>query len=232
MPTELPQIRKDFFERLSSLLAPYGLKYIRSWSIFSRKTDYGSEQISFTWVSYPGDSFILEMSIGIRYDAIENLRKEFQLFLGSYKKYMNTIGNRLPGMFRDHWKGNYDISNRTDMEMALINVMDTISDIAFPYFERFSTLEAIADILWRDDDEARRLNSKREIPYEELAAAYLLDRREIFDDVISKYAEKLQKKAENSINDAETVAEYYRYEKKLRDKWTERDRLKNNQQTN
>ena len=226
MPTELPQLRKEFFDRLSSLLTPYGFKYTQSWNIFTRKIDHGSDQIRFTWVSYPGDSFILEMSIGVRYDAIENLFKEYRKYLGSYRKYTDTIGNLLPGMFRD-WTGTYDISNRADMETALINVMVTIRDIAFPYFERFSTLEAIADILWRDDDEARRLDLKESIPYRALTAAYLLDNREAFENVILKHVESLQIRAENSVHDAETVEEYRRFEKMLRDKWTERDSLGN-----
>ncbi|MHB1000655.1 MAG: hypothetical protein ACYC27_15550 [Armatimonadota bacterium] len=220
MPTEFDQLRKEFFEKLLDLLKPYGFKFIKSRTLYIRKTEYGFDDIYISWASY-GINFSFNMDIGVRYEIIETLYDKY-LHIESRSKYRDTIGNRLDNMFKSsEWY--WTISNRFDMEMAVPNMMDTIQKVAFPYFERFSTLEAIADILWRDDAEAIRLNMKKDIPFQALAAAYLLNRRDMFEAIVVKHAEKLRLKAEDFKPYADIIARYYNFIDDLRAKWVKID---------
>lgn len=217
MATDFKQLRNEFFEKLLDILKPLGFRFLKGETKYMRKTEIGLDIIDLTWVSYPSISFVFKMGIGVRHEGIEAMYADY---FDIDRRYAYTVGNRFENMFRS-FEFQWEISNREEMEMAVFNMMNTIENIAFPYFERFSTLEAIADILWRDDDEAKRMNLSERAPFMGLSAAYLLNRRDKFDELADKLDKKLESRPEELKYFADFYSRYFRFLDDMKKKWKE-----------
>jgi hypothetical protein len=194
MPTEFPRLRKELLKRFAEELAPLGFK--KSDQFYYRRTSYGKDIIHATFVSNPGRNFEIELSIGVRHDAVEEIIHEFAPPPEWLMSWTETIGNRLDNLLLDYntiediitKHVSWTIANDDDLEKELQSIMQMVRNFILPYIERFSSLEEIVRVLSSENKES----TKQDLfwgPWRAMhaiAAAFVLGDRNRFDEVIEQ----------------------------------------------
>jgi len=195
MPTEFPRLRKQFLKRFAEELAPLGFK--KSDQFYYRRTFYGKDIIHATFVAHPGHHFEVNLSIGVRHDAVENIVLEF---LTDYPKdlvtWSVTVGNRLDNLLLDfntiediiNKSVSWVISDENDLEEELQSIMRMVHDFILPYFQRFSSLEETLNVLSANDRESTRHHSRSAGwgAMDAVAAAFVRGDRNRFEEVVEQ----------------------------------------------
>ena len=127
--------------------------------------------------------------IGVRFDAIEELKDGFKAkppFPVPKKLMTYTLGGEFGNMVGEGQR-RWTIADDQDVATAASGIMEKLKTLGLPYFERFSSLEKILDVLSGDDKAAWQhccLHGDRAMSA--IAAAYLLSRKEECLDLIQR----------------------------------------------
>lgn len=222
MPTELARLRKEYLVAFAERLAPLGFK--RSGDRYYRVTGYGKDVIDAYFVSHPRFDFVITLSVGIRYEAVEKTMAEFLTYADAATlRQITTIGNRVPNMMRssyDDW--HWTVTNELDMLEAIEKSMGAVQTVALPYFERFSSLEAALDLLTRGYAESGRYNMWWEptVAMVAVTIAFLLGDRAVFDRVLAQQMEILaSERVQHNVNMAGLLPYAQRLFEALSERW-------------
>lgn len=191
MATHLQNLRQEFLSRFAEELGQYG--FARKGEDFARKTAYGRDLIQALFVAHPGKYFEVDLSIGVRHDAVESIVNPFTPRLDRDRwRWTKTVGNRLDNMLGRYMS--WRIADERELESGLRRMMDTLRVVAFPFFDRFSLLPECLKVLLRDDDEGRQFYVV-DVPraMAAVAAAFVLGDRKVFDEVV-EYKTRFLKK--------------------------------------
>lgn len=226
MVTRLQELRKEFLTILADALTP--LRFKRRGDNFYRAQPYGKDIIEMTFVSHPGLDFEAEIFIGVRHDVVEEIVNAHCPHIPKeLLKWTATVGNRLDNMTHSvDWK--WKISENVDLKQEVRNLMESaVRGIALPYFERFSSLEEVLQVLSRWDDESERMEMAIDFPsagMSAIAAAYVLENRNEFYHIFNSFLPVYKERAEQGNFVYESgLPEFLALADDLKKRWAEQE---------
>lgn len=226
MAIRLQELKKEFLGLLADALTPLGFK--RRGEDFYRLQPYGKDIISVTFVSHPELDFKVKLDIGVRHDTVEEMVNAYCPDMPkNMVKWTDTIGNRLDNLTRQFTEWQWEISEEADLKREVRNLMETaIHGIALPYFQRFSSLEEVLCILSKWDEESHRKKMLLDIPatgMKAIAAAYILNKRDVFDDLLLRFIPSYEERAREDIDCEQGLPHFLALAEDLKKRWSERE---------
>lgn len=147
------QIQNLLLKNLSNELSNIGFdKKIRGQS-FWKQFEGGRAMIHFSFIEHESD-FDVTISVSIRIDAIEDMINLSNKLLSKGEKQNTStvgceIGNLTSGMPK-----RYSITNQTNLDEILEQMMESIKSIALPFIVKYSNLETLLNAMISDDESA------------------------------------------------------------------------------
>ena len=190
MATSLQNVRKELLLRLGEELGEYG--FARKGEDFARKTVYGKDLIQAFFVPHPGKYLGVDLSIGVRHDAVEDLVNAFTPGIPrKLKPWTETVGNRLDNMLGQFMM--WTIENEEQLKWGIRRMLRTVRAVALPFFDRFSSLAECLKVLALDGEEGSQFKSGEPgRAMAAVAAAFVLGNRGTFDEVVEYKARFLR----------------------------------------
>lgn len=191
--TSLPSLKKALLARLEANLGLRGFRLSKQ--DFRRPTPWGWQGVHLSFILHPGIDYDVTVDFGVRHNQLEDMVFEpHPLIPESEKELSASIGAEL-GNFTQGLPRRWNVSNEYHVEPVARSILKALDDVVFPYFDRFSSLEAIFEIVSRDDREAEKNTS---LPDKRaklaLASAYLMRDRNVFDQLVQAKTEFLERK--------------------------------------
>ncbi len=208
-------------DQLLSLLAPRflerGFKFSRSQERAYKKTDFGKLIFQLGAIPHVTDVDII-VNLGIRHDALQELVHESDIFVRNGGKGTSSVGAELGNISQGNQR-RWTLASEEDVPEVAASITEAFDSIALPYFERFSSLEAILDVTSGEDSwihcpfhDAR---AKRAI-----AAAFLLGRRETFLQLVESKHKSLKERLSKGANfDERHIAAFDALAHRLSERW-------------
>lgn len=101
-----------------------------------------------------GDEFDVTADVAIRFDALEDLVNSDNKALSRAEKADTyTLGAEL-GNLRDRRQKAWEIRKLSQVEQVASGIYETYLQVAKPYIEKYSKMDAALEVLSRDDQEA------------------------------------------------------------------------------
>lgn len=190
-------LEKGLLSGLEGELKSKGFK--RKLTTFSQATAWGSNMLHLA-IRSRADGIEVSMDLAVRHDALETLVFQPDPLISEKEKVgIATLGADV-GYLTQGKIAPWRLSSEFMIEGTTAAIAQVADLVAFPFFERFNSLEAILDLLSRDDLEADHMCPLSwERARRALGAAYLLGRREQFHDLMqakSNYMERTRARSE------------------------------------
>ena len=180
-------------KQLDGNLKGYAFKLkISDWS-FKRKTSYGFDEIMFSFTTYREQCTEPVLRVGLRNEEICSIVNPHTDIWGEkLKKFNLTVSTGIQYLVNDGSTSRWSLQTEEDVAPAVAGIMHLVHNFAFPYFERFSSLEEILDVC-ASRDQSKAFNSVSEVrPAFGLAAAYLLGDRERYNSVLADLTDYIE----------------------------------------
>lgn len=199
------ELKQELMTYLEKNLAP--LEFKRSHQLFHRRTSTGKQILHISIIKRKTYINVVP-SVEIRHDQIEKL---YHLLLAEPSNLQTaTIGCEL-GKLSGKEIRMLKIESLSNVPRAAQAVLTTFGNTGPPFFEKYSSLERIFSILKKDEIET---NIYCPIPHvrakKALVAVYLLNRKDLYDDLVEKKISYLK-----TINTSDTI-DFLQFSVKLR----------------
>jgi len=174
-------LKQELMVFLEKRLTPH--EFQRSHQLFYRKTSTGKQILHVSIIRRKSYIDIVP-SVEIRHNEIERL---YHLLLGELPNLQTaTIGCELGNLSGNGTKM-LTIRELSDVPIAGEEILKTFWDVGQSFFVKYSSLERIFDVLIRDGKTAKIYCPLPDVRAKKtLIAAYLLNRKNIYDDLVDK----------------------------------------------
>jgi len=181
------EVKKEMLSFLEGQFSPK--EFYRSRQIFYRKVPIGKQMLHISFLKEK-DEINIVVDVDIRHDELENLFSTLEKI--PHNTLSASIGTELGKLSHENtimWAVN-DISNVPSIGIEIIS---RVSDVGWSFFEEYSSLEKIFDVLMDDKEIGQTLCS---IPHvrakKALTAAFLLQRRDFYNNIIESKTKFLE----------------------------------------
>jgi len=120
-----------------------------------KKTKDGLRAIHFSFSDY-GEQNYVSVSIGIRFDQIEDLVKFIPPYVKNKQIITYTLGADI-GDLENFKTSQWDISTESKFRSNLAEIIAKIKKYGFEYFEKYSSIESAAEYFFTEDKYSRHV---------------------------------------------------------------------------
>jgi hypothetical protein len=149
----LAKKKAELFRELGRQLTTKGFPERPSGHSFRRRTEFGFVAVHLN-VAESEYALVIAIHVSVRFDAVESIVNDCNALIPeTEKKRSSTIGCELGNLLngqRREWR----VDAASSANGVASQMFDWIVDGGLPYFERFSTKEAVFDVLRKQDTEA------------------------------------------------------------------------------
>lgn len=145
------ELQKALLARLATSLRGYGFEDRPVGQDFYRRTPQGRWILHLGFVPHAADVDVTT-GIGIRIDGVEELVNRYNGALSARDRHRTaTMGIDL-GNLADHRQRRWTLRGSDDVEPVAASIVHEFEKFGIPYLERFSDLEAMLEVLSRNDE--------------------------------------------------------------------------------
>jgi hypothetical protein len=176
------EARTAIFYEFAKLLEPLGFKGKKSESSFTRKTDYGLQQVGFPLWDY-NPVFASSFNIGLRFDAVQDLVNPFSAYVPDFwdKSLTVILGPEyLVGQPLE-----FELRSVDETKAVMTGIGKIFSEHVFPLLERCQTLGAVERLL--NDSEGKNFITRLDDRAISGVAAAALCHRPDYSAIVEKY---------------------------------------------
>ncbi|MDH5232439.1 MAG: hypothetical protein OEZ58_21680 [Gammaproteobacteria bacterium] len=143
-------LQKILLAGFGKRLAKYSFKARPRSQSFIRPTQSGYNSVHLSFINHK-DDFDLTLDIAIRFDEVEDMVNEFNQHLTKKEKARTcTIGIELGNLTKGTQR-RWTISSESDIQPVIDELMDEFTLHCEPYFEKYSTLTSVYEVLSSDE---------------------------------------------------------------------------------
>jgi hypothetical protein len=118
---------------------------------FRKKTSFGFCSFHLAFIDH-ADDFDVTADLAIRFDNVEKWMVGEQAVPKTKTRESSTIGGEL-GNIKGTGQLRWAIEKDNDVSKAADSIMEEFEQVAIPYFDTYSNLDNVLDVLSRDDRE-------------------------------------------------------------------------------
>lgn len=185
---------------LARELRPYGFSPRYMERSYRRVTPYGFDAFGLSFVRTVRPVLIAHVHAAVRHDRVEDLCNRRALDLDAAQRRATcTVGGDLGELFTPGDLRLWVIEREVDLVDALLGITHAFRNLALPYFDRFASLEEVLRICredrvdrWRQSPEIHSPSPLRRAKTA-IAAAFVLQDRAAFDDLVVRKARLLRR---------------------------------------
>ena len=145
------ELKKGLFEKLSVLLLQYDFVLFRRMDWFQRHVDLTTQMYRLDF--YPGIAgYTVAPSICLRLEQVERIFHLVSGFETKYQKLTPTIWVTVNDLTKSKSGCDYELQTSDDIDSVAEKLFTYFKDVALPFFEQNSSLEAV-DKLLNDEPE-------------------------------------------------------------------------------
>jgi hypothetical protein len=142
-------LKSMFIDCLSARFMKEDFKFIKNRSAFVRKTEFGEQWYTLTFLKYSGqDGFEINPGIHVRFEEVEKFYHQTSAFSKQEQKGTSTIGCSIENYKNDSTdlyrcaivKGN-------DISIACDFIYDQYINIAKPFYQLYNSLENLYELI-------------------------------------------------------------------------------------
>lgn len=137
-------LKQRIIAGLQPLLQMKGFVYVGQWDQFRKPTPSGFQSVILSLANYP-DASLLEIHLGVRQDAVENLAYPFTNGLMGFQTNSMTLVTPLAKL-HGHAFQRFEISVSTDLATILSQISDQLEKGGFSYLDKYSRLEEMCHL--------------------------------------------------------------------------------------
>jgi hypothetical protein len=170
----LASLDKELFQELRTRLEPFGFRGRASDRTFRRKTPLGYHGIAYTDAKYVVE---LHSSLyaSVRIDEVEHLLNACRNYMTARTAKETATVHYSVRQLRDRQRQAWwDIRLDADVGAVADEMAEHLRELALPFFDRFSSKEAVYAVFSKDDEEAMGYSGTRESRAEAAIALALL----------------------------------------------------------
>lgn len=134
-------LRHKLLEQLKSFLAARDFFFLPEWNQFRRLTPAGFQSVIISWSPYE-DLSVLEVHLGIRHDAVENIAFPFTNGLPGFQQNSMTVVTPLSKLFGEPYQ-RFGVQTEEDVLKASQEILNRLSTRGVSFLEKYSRLEAV-----------------------------------------------------------------------------------------
>lgn len=196
----LKELREVLLNDIHKFLLEFGYDNKIYKNSFWKKTLFGREVLFISFINHVND-FDFTLGFGIRFDRVEDLKNEIASFLDEkQKKETVTIGCEL-GNYLNIGQKRWEVTCQSDVDKTVEEVIKHIKTDAFSFFNKYSNLETIYEIVKRDDRDARLINGTNHYRgMDAVAIAYLLGKTDEIQDIVKLKIDFMRKIGDLNID--------------------------------
>ncbi len=148
------KLRSDLIDCLSKELISEGFKFSKAREAFIRKTDFGQQWYTITFLKYSGqEGFEVNPGYHVRFEDVEGFFHETSYFSEKDKKGTSTIGCSI----ENHLANGKDafrqsIETDEDVATACAYYYDLYLKVVAPFFDKYRTLESLDELMNSDPE--------------------------------------------------------------------------------
>lgn len=147
---DIKALEEQLLYELSFGLAKHGFKRKARDQSFYKPTAFGRVAFHISFVKHKYD-FDVTADVAIRVDELEDLINEFNDRLTKAEKRQTfTIGAEL-GNIADGREKRWTVTNASDILEVAASILSAFETVGLPYLEKYSSLEAILEVLSKND---------------------------------------------------------------------------------
>ena len=193
MASKWDSLQKQLLQSLDCELNRYSFKLKMSDWAYRRPTPYGFDLIRISFSTYRDLCTDAMPSIGLRHEEICRVVNPHTDNWDEKQKKVNlVVGRGIQYLVNDGSTSRWSLQTEEDVAPAVAGIMHLVHSFAFPYFERFSSLEEILDVC-ASRDQSKAFNSVSEVrPAFALAAAYLIGDRDRYNSVLADLTDYIE----------------------------------------
>lgn len=213
MASKWRPLQRELLDAVGTGLAPLGFVRNVRHDEFRRPFDLGVQDVSYAFTSHR-DGTGNTVYAGIRHEALERLLAPFHWHVPKeLLKSLWTMAQTLDGSMVSGPRF-WSLRGEADVAPVADAMVRAVKEVALPFFEQYSTLEAVLDGL---DDGSGSLYAGFSMSAAKtaLGAAYLLGRREQFEQIATQRKEQLVR----STAEGHDVGEFLAIVEALRGRW-------------
>lgn len=183
-------IKEAFYENFAPLLAAQGFSKPLSKDIFTRKREGRKDGFQLIWLDAKEGYFVCP-DAGIRIEKVEAIFHETSGFQSKYQRGTSTVGAPLGTILGGTMEDcAFLIKTEDDIASAVNGAAKAFVDIASPYYDRWSTIEAIdAGINDNPSEDVSYLRGTRWFRCSTGVIVARIMRRENYDAVVNFYTD-------------------------------------------
>lgn len=135
-------LRNELLRGVEEKIVESGFKLTKSDTSFTRKTAYGWEKYSVTFLLNE-DGWTIATGLLIRFNNVEDFFHQRSGFEKKYQKGTPTIGTPIEALGIKRITERFDISEENDIEPAVNILVSIFNGVALEFFDTFNNLEEI-----------------------------------------------------------------------------------------
>lgn len=134
-------LRQQVLDHLKAYLAQRDFFYVPAWNQFRRLTPTGFQSVIVSWSPYP-DQSVLEIHVGVRHDAVENLAFPFTNGLPGFQPNSMTLVTPLARLY-DEPHQRFGVATEADVKEVLPLIISRLQTRGVSFLEKYTRLEAL-----------------------------------------------------------------------------------------
>lgn len=141
------RLLKSVHQELGPRLAKYDFSFRPAVEVYVRNCPEGVSQLFYVRSYKSGSSLVVEPGVGIRIDRIEEIFHRTSGFEAEYQPTTPTIGAELWRLEGQSQAFRYRLNQEGDVGLVTEELSRAFAEKALPYFESYSTVEAVDRLL-------------------------------------------------------------------------------------
>ena len=191
--TNLKELQTGVLSQLGGYLAEFGFNPKPKGQTYYKKASFGKLAFHLAFVNHPPEDFDIIANVAIRFDDLEKL-------LGNDTKSF-SIGAEL-GNIREWRQKRWRVHNESEVSHVVETIFKDYKEIGLPYLDKYSSMENTFELLTQDGKDAWIISPlDNERAKRAVGLAILLDKKELFNDLIEKKTNFLQNHNSFGLNE-------------------------------
>jgi hypothetical protein len=198
----MKQLRDALLKRICVFLSEYGFDNKIYGQSFRKRIDGGGARIHLNFINHAND-FDVVVSVGIRFDTMENMANVVNKLLTEKERKKSdsaTIGIELGNLSIGAQK-RWTIREEDDIPSVAEGISKDIIEIAFPFIGKYKDMNAVFEIMLRDDSAVWSLapfHHRRAM--NAVGLAKLLKKDDMLDTIIAKKIKFLEERNDYGLD--------------------------------